>query len=79
MLYEILETSDGDIVLRRIEGDTEPLVRIRFSDPARSYLGDAGLLVAKAMVEAGIKAFNDLHQQQPAPDPDSGASRRQLH
>lgn len=78
MLYEILETSDGDIVLRRIEGDTEPLVRIRFSDPARAYLADAGLIVAKAMVEAGIKAFNDLHQQ-PGSEAESGAQPRMLH
>ena len=62
MLYEILETPDGDIVLRRLEGDSEPLVRIRFSEPARAHLADASLLVAKAMVEAGIKAFNELHQ-----------------
>jgi hypothetical protein len=77
MLYEILETSDGEIVLRRIEGDTEPLVRIRFSDPARIYLADASLIVAKAMVEAGIKAFNDLHR-----DPATEMSERvprQLH
>ncbi|HSB94950.1 MAG TPA: hypothetical protein VLC91_00775 [Spongiibacteraceae bacterium] len=77
MLYEILETSDGDIVLRRIEGDTEPLVRIRFSEPARAHLADAGLLVAKAMVEAGIRAFNELHQE---PGIDSAAQQpRQLH
>jgi hypothetical protein len=77
MLYEILETADGDIVLRRIEGDTEPLVRIRFSDPARAYLADASLLVAKAMVEAGIKAFNELHQPNVDPEPESRP--RQLH
>jgi len=77
MLYEILETSEGDIVLRRIEGDTEPLVRIRFSEPARAHLADAGLLVAKAMVEAGIKAFNELHQE-PGADP-TVQQPRQLH
>ena len=77
MLYEILETTEGDIVLRRIEGDPEPLVRIRFSDPARAYLADASLLVAKAMVEAGIKAFNELHQD---PSADSSAQLpRHLH
>jgi hypothetical protein len=77
MLYEILETSNGEIVLRRIEGDTEPLLRIQFSTPARAYLGDASLVVAKAMVEAGIKAFNDLHQD-PAAEMQERAPR-QLH
>lgn len=79
MLYEILETADGDIVLRRIEGDTEPLVRIRFSDPARAYLADASLLVAKAMVEAGIKAFNELHQPSIDAEPETQPQPRQLH
>lgn len=80
MLYEILETPDGEIVLRQLEGDTEPLVRIRFSEPARAYLADASLLVAKAMVEAGIKAFNELHQDN-STDKELVAERapRQLH
>lgn len=59
-LYEILELPNGEIVLQRVEGDSEPLVRIRFSDQAKAYMDDASLLIAKAMVEAGIKAINDL-------------------
>lgn len=61
-LYEILELPNGDIVLQRVEGDSEPLLRIRFSDQAKAYLDDASLLIAKAMVEAGIKAINDLNR-----------------
>ena len=59
-LYEILELPNGEIVLQRVEGDSEPLVRIRFSDQAKAYMDDASLMIAKAMVEAGIKAINDL-------------------
>lgn len=59
-LYEILELPNGDIVLQRVEGDNEPLVRIRFSDQAKAYMDDASLMIAKAMVEAGIKAINEL-------------------
>lgn len=61
-LYEIVELPGGEIVLKRLSGDAEPLVRIRFSDQARAYMDDASLLIAKAMVEAGIKAINDLGQ-----------------
>ena len=76
-LYEILELPNGDIVLQRVEGDAEPLVRIRFSDQAKAYMEDASLMIAKAMVEAGIKAINDLGQSAP----ESGAEERprQLH
>ncbi|MDB6060418.1 MAG: hypothetical protein JWM78_521 [Verrucomicrobiaceae bacterium] len=75
-LYEILELPSGEIVLQRLEGDTEPLVRIRFSDQAKAYMEDASLMIAKAMVEAGIKAINELGQGanvQPEQQP------RQLH
>lgn len=63
-LYEIIELPSGEIVLQRVTGDAEPLVRIRFSDQARAYIDDASLLIAKAMVEAGIKAINDLGHAQ---------------
>lgn len=75
-LYEIFELPSGEIVLQRLEGDTEPLVRIRFSDQAKAYMDDASLMIAKAMVEAGIKAINELAQgaeAQPVERP------RQLH
>ena len=76
-LYEILELPNGDIVLQRVEGDSEPLVRIRFSDQAKAYMDDASLMIAKAMVEAGIKAINDLgHNGQEAAEE---ARPRQLH
>src|SRR5690606_40374204 len=61
-LYEIFELPNGEIVLQRLEGDAQPLLRIRFSDQAKAYMDDASLMVAKVMVEAGIKAINELGQ-----------------
>jgi len=66
---------DGDIVLQRVEGEGEPLVRIRFSDQARAYMSDASLEVARAMVEAGVKAISDLAQDESTAQPQS----HQLH
>lgn len=74
-LYEIIEMPDGDIVLQRVDGDAEPLVRIRFSEHARAYMSDASLEVARAMVEAGVKAISDL-----SPDIDAVSTKsHQLH
>lgn len=77
-LYEIVELPGGEIVLQRLEGDAEPLVRIRFSDQARAYMDDASLMIAKAMVEAGIKAINDLSHA-PVSEEKTAARPRQLH
>jgi len=53
---EIIELDDGDIALQRTEDDSEPLVKIRFSEESRLYMMDNGLEVAKAMIQAGIAA-----------------------
>lgn len=55
-LLEIAELANGDIVLQRADGEGTPLVRIRFSAESRAYLAGAHLGVAKAMIEAGIRA-----------------------
>ncbi len=55
-LLEIAELANGDIVLQRADGEGTPLVRIRFSAESREYLADARLGVARAMIEAGIRA-----------------------
>ena len=62
-LYEIVELANGEIVLQRLDGDAEPLVRIAFSEQARAYMNEASLEVARAMVEAGVKAISDLGQE----------------
>lgn len=58
--YEIVLLPDGDFALQRTDDDAEPLVRIRFSEEARDFLGDAGIEVAQAMIDAGIDAVEQL-------------------
>lgn len=59
-LYEIVMLPDGDFALRRADENEEPLIRIRFSDEAREMLQDAGMDVAKAMIDAGIDMVEQL-------------------
>jgi len=62
-LYEIVELSCGDVVLRRAEDESaEPLVKIQFSEESLNYLGESKFAVAKAMIEAGMDAANDETQ-----------------
>ncbi len=60
---EIIELADGEVVLQRAEDDSEPMVRIRFSEEARLYMMDNGLEVAKAMIQAGIQAAAAIAEQ----------------
>ena len=39
-LLEIVDLGDGEVVLQRVEGDSEPLVSIQFSD-CLLYTSDA--------------------------------------
>jgi len=65
-LYEILELSSGEIVLKR-SGDennnSEPLVTLKFSKESVAFLGAARFEVAKAMIEAGMEAATELAEQ----------------
>ncbi|WP_263079396.1 hypothetical protein [Endozoicomonas sp. Mp262] len=56
---EIVELSDGEIVLRRSD-DEEPLLTLTFSEEAKSFLQGAHLEVAKVMFDAGI---NEVSRQ----------------
>ena len=55
-LLEIVDLGDGEVVLQRVEGDSEPLVSIQFSDEANAYLMGNNLEIAKVMIQAGIEA-----------------------
>lgn|GEM_PF-105476 len=71
-LYEILELSTGEIVLKRMdeeetqEGEavdvdaTAPIVSIKFSEEALFFLGSAKIEIAKAMIEAGLNHAGSL-------------------
>ena len=55
-LLEIVDLGDGEVVLQRADDDSEPLVRIQFSEEASAYLMENNLEVAKVMIQAGIHA-----------------------
>lgn len=57
--FEIVQLSNGDYALRRIDDDSAPLVKISFSDEAREMMEDREMDVAKAMIAAGIEAVGD--------------------
>ncbi len=59
-IFEIVELSDGDIALKRSDGEGEPLVRITFSGDAKSSFPEQHLEIAKAMIEAGVRKVGEL-------------------
>ena len=59
-LLEIVDLGDGEVVLQRVEGDSEPLVSIQFSEEANTYLMGNNLEIAKVMIQAGIEAAAQL-------------------
>ncbi|KMQ74968.1 hypothetical protein [Marinobacter subterrani] len=58
--FEIVQLTNGDYALRRIDDDSAPLVRISFSEEAREMMEDRDLSVAKAMIAAGIEAVGSV-------------------
>ncbi len=78
-LLEIVDLGDGEIVLQRADDDSEPLVRISFSDESLAYLMDNGLEVAKAMLQAGIAAAAMIAEQGETERDPSWEAPRTLH
>ena len=58
--YEIVQLSNGDYALRRVDDDGAPLVKISFSTEAREMMEDRDMHVAKAMIAAGIEAAGNV-------------------
>ena len=59
-VFEIVELSDGDIALKRSDGEGEPLVRISFSGDAKMSFPEQHMEIAKAMIEAGVRKVGEL-------------------
>ena len=78
-LLEIVDLGDGEIVLQHAEEDSEPLVRIRFSEESRMYLSENSLEVAKAMIQAGIQAAAAIAEQSEVEIQASTGAPRILH
>lgn len=60
ILYEIAELPNGDIVLRKVNDNAEPLVRLHFSAESQMFLGGEKFEIAKAMIEAGMEAATEI-------------------
>ncbi|WP_372997015.1 hypothetical protein [Marinobacter sp.] len=58
--FEIVQLTNGDYALRRIDDDSAPLVKISFSAEAREMMEDRDMSVAKAMIAAGIEAVGNV-------------------
>lgn len=58
--FEIVQLTNGDYALRRIDDDSAPLVKISFSKEAREMMEDRDMSVAKAMIAAGIEAVGNV-------------------
>jgi hypothetical protein len=71
--FEIVQLSNGDYALRRVDDDGAPLVRISFSEEARDMMDDRQMQVAKAMIGAGIDAAGNSAKD-PDRDSNSGVS-----
>ena len=78
-LLEIVDLGDGEVVLRRADDDSEPLVSIQFSEEARMFVLDNGLEVAKVMIQAGLQAAAAIVQQAEAESTESDPAPRILH
>jgi hypothetical protein len=71
--FEIIQLSNGDYALRRVDDDGAPLVRISFSEEAKDMMDDRQMQVAKAMIAAGIDAAGDSTQDVDEDSTDSGS------
>ena len=79
-LLEIVDLGNGEVVLQRVEGDSEPLVSIQFSDEANAYLMGNNLETAKIMIQAGIEAAAQMADvNSPEVDTAEGSEARTLH
>lgn len=81
---EIVELESGEVVLKRVDDESEPLVSIKFSDESKAYINDAKLEVAKIMMQAGIQAAahlsgSEVREEGPFSEESNGSSPRIIH
>lgn len=62
-VLEIVELGDGEVALRRADGEGENLVTIQFSDEAVAYLRDAHVDIARAMINTGIQIVGKMTEE----------------
>ena len=59
-MLEIVQLSNGDIVLRDPDLGAEPMLRIQFSREVRTMLGAGAMQVAKLMIEAAASQMSQV-------------------
>lgn len=59
--FEIVQLSNGDYALKRVDDESAPLVRISFSPEAREMMENRDMSVARAMIDAGIQAVGQIN------------------
>ena len=62
-VIELIKLENGEIALRNSDEPDEPLLTISFSEQIRGFLQTDQLEVARAMVEAGMDRYRDIHIQ----------------
>ncbi len=72
---EIVELSNGEVVLRTKDGDHRALVTIRFSDEARNFLGSSIGQIGKAMIGTGVQLVGEIYESEEIPAEDLDSAR----
>jgi len=73
-LLEITQLENGEIVLKETDDESEPLIRLSFSEEVREMLGQDLVGVAEAMIDAATdylsseaSAEETVDAEEPAP------------
>ncbi len=60
-LLELIELANGDVALKRVDNEqAEPIVTLKFSKDSLGSMQESKMLIAQAMIEAGMLAFSEL-------------------
>ena len=62
-LLELIEMDNGDVALKRVDTDSEhaePIVTLKFSKDSLDTMQESKMLIAQAMIEAGMMAYSEL-------------------
>lgn len=63
MYWEIIALDDGQIALREVGSEKDPMVVIRFSDEAKARLHGNEVEIARVMLTAGMHAVAALEEE----------------
>ncbi len=64
-LLELIELENGDVALKPVDDDRQdedPIVVLKFSEQSLNLMQEAKMVIAQAMIEAGMLAYSELIQ-----------------